>query len=205
MTGRDPVILFDGLTKGYRYPGWRVGWAWGPSAMVESMARVASAMDGGPSRISRRAALEPRRADRETAALRRVFAGKRDLTVSALSRMGVRFAAEPTSTFYAWGCLDGLPPPLRDAQPFFRSALERKVLTVPGEFFDVNPGKRRKGPSPYRRWMRFSFGPPIANLRMGLDRLEKMVREAEPPAPSGPPAISPRCRRRSPGLPALST
>jgi DNA-binding transcriptional MocR family regulator len=61
---------------------------------------------------------------------------------------------------------------------FFRAALERKVLTVPGEFFDVNPGKRRRGGSPYRQWMRFSFGPPMDNLKMGLDRLEELVRSA---------------------------
>ena len=39
---REPVILFDGLTKGYRYPGWRVGWALGPPEIVESLARTAS-------------------------------------------------------------------------------------------------------------------------------------------------------------------
>jgi N-succinyldiaminopimelate aminotransferase len=52
------------------------------------------------------------------------------------------------------------------------------VLTVPGSFFDVNPGKRRRGASPYREWMRFSFGPPRDNLQLGLRRLEQMVREA---------------------------
>jgi DNA-binding transcriptional MocR family regulator len=59
---------------------------------------------------------------------------------------------------------------------FFRRALEHKVLTVPGEFFDVNPGKRRSRVSPYRQWMRFSFGPPMDNMVMGLDRLEAMIR-----------------------------
>jgi DNA-binding transcriptional MocR family regulator len=61
---------------------------------------------------------------------------------------------------------------------FFRRALEHKVLTVPGAFFDVNPGKRRRGESEYRQWMRFSFGPPLENMRMGLTRLEEMLRKA---------------------------
>jgi aspartate/methionine/tyrosine aminotransferase len=176
---RDPVILFDGLTKSFRYPGWRVGWAVGPSAMIETMARTASSIDGGPSRIAQRAAmeaLEPARADQETRALREGFVKKRNLLVERLKAIGIRFAREPESTFYGWASLEGLPEPLNDAMPFFHRALERKVMTVPGEFFDVNPGKRRRGESPYRRWMRFSFGPPMANLEMGLDRLEKMVR-----------------------------
>jgi aspartate/methionine/tyrosine aminotransferase len=177
---KDPVLLIDGLTKSYRYPGWRVGWAVGPAHMMETMARTGSSIDGGPSRIAQRAALkvlEPARADQETKALREVFAAKRNLMVERLEKIGIRFAARPTSTFYGWACLDQLKEPLDDAMTFFRAALERKVMTVPGEFFDVNPGKRRRGPSPYRQWMRFSFGPPMDNLSMGLDRLERMVRE----------------------------
>jgi hypothetical protein len=175
---RDPLLLFDGLTKSFRYPGWRIGWVVGPPEMVEATARTASAIDGGPSRIAQRAALralEPARAEAETRALRSVFSRKRNLMVERLQRLGVRFAAEPTSTFYCWGSLADLPPPFDDAMPFFRAALERKVLTVPGEFFDVNPGKRRRGESPYRRWMRFSFGPPEENMLMGLDRLEALL------------------------------
>jgi aspartate/methionine/tyrosine aminotransferase len=178
---RDPVLLFDGLTKSYRYPGWRVGWTVGPSAMIDSLARTASSIDGGPSRIAQRAALEvlePERADQETEALRRVFAKKRNVLVKRLKGMGVRFSREPQSTFYGWASLERLPPPFDDAMTFFRRALDVKVLTVPGEFFDVNPGQRRRGESPYRQWMRFSFGPPMDNLQMGLDRLEKMLRAA---------------------------
>jgi aspartate/methionine/tyrosine aminotransferase len=71
----------------------------------------------------------------------------------------------------------GLRPPFDDAMGFFRRALEHKVMTVPGPFFDVNPGKRRPGPSPLRQWVRFSFGPPEDNVRLGLDRLERMLAE----------------------------
>lgn len=176
---RDPVILFDGLTKSFRYPGWRVGWVLGPPAMVEAIARTASAIDGGPSRWAQRAAievLEPARADQETEALRDVFCHKRNVMVRRLKEMGVEFARESTSTFYCWGSLERLPEPFDDAMTFFRRALEHRVLTVPGQFFDVNPGRFRPGPSPYRRWMRFSFGPPLDNMEMGLDRLQEMLR-----------------------------
>jgi hypothetical protein len=177
---RDPVVLFDGLTKSFRYPGWRVGWALGPPEIVESVARTASALDGGPSRIPQRAAieaLEPGRADQETAALRETFSRKRNEMLARLKAMGVRFPHEPLGTFYCWGALENLPGPFDDSMTFFWRALERKVMTVPGPFFDVNPGKWRKGPSPYEKWMRFSFGPPMDNMVMGLERLERMVKE----------------------------
>ncbi len=177
---RDPVIIFDGLTKSFRYPGWRVGWVVGPPEMIEATARTGSALDGGPSRIAQRAAitaLEEARADQETGALREVFSRKRNIMTERLKAMGIRFACEPTSTFYCWASLDQLPEPFSDAMTFFRRALEHKVMTVPGEFFDVNPGKRRRRPSPYRQWMRFSFGPPEDNMVMGLDRLEAMLKD----------------------------
>lgn len=178
---RDPVVLIDGLTKSFRYPGWRVGWAVGPRAMVDALTRAASAIDGGPSRPVQRAAvavLEPARADQETQALRRVFAQKRNLMVERLARMGIRCARPSQGTFYVWASLAGLRPPFCDADAFFRRALEHKVMTVPGRFFDVNPRKERTGASPLGSWMRFSFGPPEANVLMGLERLEAMLSRA---------------------------
>lgn len=175
---RDPVLIFDGLTKNHRYPGWRVGWTLGPALMIEAMARTASAIDGGPSRVAQRAAmeaLEPDRADQETHALREVFCAKRNLMVERLKAMGVRFASEPTGTFYCWGDLSALPAPFNDGVAFFERALQHKVMTVPGEYFDVDPRKERHGDSPYKQWMRFSFGPPMDNMVLGLDRLQAML------------------------------
>ncbi|MFT5476906.1 MAG: aspartate/methionine/tyrosine aminotransferase [Planctomycetota bacterium] len=179
----EPTLLIDGLTKNYRYPGWRVGWVVGPQAMVNVIGRAASAIDGGPSAPIQRAALqvlEPERADQETRAVRDVFSRKRNLMVERLARMGIRFASDCDSTFYVWGSVAGLPAPLNDPETFFRRALERKVMTVPGTYFDVNPGKRRTGPSPLASWMRFSFGPPEDNVRLGLDRLDEMIQAASP-------------------------
>ncbi len=57
---------------------------------------------------------------------------------------------------------------MNDGMSFFRAALERKIITVPGEFFDVNPGKRRSGrASRFRDYVRFSFGPSMATLERG--------------------------------------
>ena len=175
---RELVLLFDRLTKSFRYPGWRIGWTLGPPDIIESLARTASALDGGPSRIAQRAALqalEPERADQETTALREVFSRKRNLMLKTLKDLGIRFAHEPLGTFYCWGSLESLPEPFNDAMSFFWKALDHQVMTVPGQFFDVNPGGFRKAPSPYEKWMRFSFGPPMDNMVMGLERLTKML------------------------------
>ena len=175
---QDPVLIIDGLTKGFRYPGWRLGWAVGPKPMIQSLGCAASAIDGGPNMPLQRAALEvlkPERADQETTAVRCVFSAKRNVMVKRLKAMGIRIAVEPEGTFYVWACIADLAAPFNDAEHFFRMALQAKVLTVPGRFFDVNPGKLRPEPSPLASWMRFSFGPSMDNMQLGLDRLENML------------------------------
>jgi len=182
----DPVILFDGLTKNFRYPGWRVGWAVGPKDAIRSMTAAGSWVDGGPSRPIQRAAIEvldPSRADQETTAVRRVFTMKRNLTVARLREMGIEIAREPNGTFYAFGSVASLPPPLNDGVAFMHAALARRVLTVPGEYFDVNPHGQRGGASPLASWVRFSFGPPLDNVKAGLDRLAEMIADARSGSP----------------------
>ena len=44
--------------------------------------------------------------------------------VAGLERMGVRLDRVPDGTFYAWGNVGGLPPPLNDGMRFFRAALD---------------------------------------------------------------------------------
>ncbi|MEO0325652.1 MAG: pyridoxal phosphate-dependent aminotransferase [Myxococcota bacterium] len=178
----DPVVVIDGLTKNWRYPGFRVSWTLGPKRFVESVASAGSFLDGGGSAPMQRAAvglLEEHDVLAETAALRRSFGQKRAFLVNRLRDLGVRFDLEPEGTFYAWGDLRGLPPSLRHADDFFQAALDREVITVPGHFFDVNPGKRRLGrPSRFRNHVRFSFGPSLPVLREACDRLEAMVKTA---------------------------
>jgi aspartate/methionine/tyrosine aminotransferase len=175
----DPVVLFDGLTKNWRYPGWRITWTVGPKSVIESVASAGSFLDGGGSKPLQRAAislLEDDHVRAEDAAIAHSFSRKRTRLIERLRSLGVRIELEPQGTFYVWGNLSALPAPLNDGMAFFRAALEHKVIVVPGEFFDVNPGKRR-GPhrSRFRRHARFSFGPSLATLDRACDRLETLL------------------------------
>ena len=96
-----------------------------------------------------------------------------------LERLGVRTDRPPEGTFYIWGNLSNLPPPLNDGMGLFRAALDRKVIVVPGEFFDINPGKRRvrRSAGRFNSYARFSFGPSMEVLDEALSRLEALVTE----------------------------
>ena len=181
----DPIVLFDGLTKNWRYPGWRCSWIVAPQAVIEAVSSSGSFLDGGGSKPLQRSAIPLLAADvvrAETAAIQRVFLRKREILSQGLKQAGVRFDVEPEGTFYCWGDISALAPPLNDGMSFFRAALERQVICVPGEFFDVNPGKRRSGrPSRFRHYVRFSFGPEEAAVAEGVRRIQAMV--AEPVRP----------------------
>jgi aspartate/methionine/tyrosine aminotransferase len=176
---RDPVIIFDGLTKNWRYPGWRVTWTVGPAKVIEAVASAGSFLDGGGSRPLQRAAiplLTDEVVEKETLATHAAFRDKREKMIARLERLGIRADKAPDGTFYVWGNLAGLPSPLNDGMGFFRAALDHKIITVPGQFFDVNPGKRRgRSASRFRSYTRFSFGPPAAQVETALSRLEELV------------------------------
>ena len=179
---RDPVVILDGLTKNWRYPGWRVTWAVGPKRVIEGVTSAGSFLDGGGSRPLQRKAIEllaPDAAMAETKAIQHVFGKKRARLLNGLRDLGLTVDLPPEGTFYVWASTEHLPPSIRDGMSFFRAALDRKVITVPGEFFDVDPGKRRGGrASRFRRHLRFSFGPALPRLETALERLKDLITTA---------------------------
>ncbi|MDM8225725.1 pyridoxal phosphate-dependent aminotransferase [Parasutterella secunda] len=178
---RDPVIVFDGLTKGFRYPGWRAGWAIGPKYLIEMINRAASAVDGGPSTMVQRGVIEELaegHAEAELLATRKEFAVKRKMMMKGLAELGIHTPAnQPLGTFYLWASIENLPGKLSDADYFFHACLQKKVITVPGHFFDVRPFRVRPTNEPYRHWVRFSYGPNRQTIKTALERIAQVIAE----------------------------
>ena len=61
---------------------------------------------------------------------------------------------------------------------FFRAALDHKVITVPGEFFDVNPGKRRRQRARASAATCASRSARAESLDAALERLGAMIATA---------------------------
>lgn len=177
---KDPVVIIDGVTKNWRYPGWRVSWTLAPKAIVEQISSAGSFLDGGANHPLQTRALElldPELARQETRAIQACFTEKRALVLRRLREMGLQIEVEPEGSFYVWANLSALPEPIRDGKAFFEAGLKEKVITVPGEFFDVNPGKRRRSKK-FKNYARISFGPEIAKVSQGLDAIERMIQKA---------------------------
>ena len=176
---KDPIVILDGLTKNWRYPGWRVCWTVAPKPVIDAIGSAGSFLDGGCSRPMQRAALtlvNQAIGDAEAQALQNNFGAKRERMVTGLRDLGIRVDHPPDGGFYCWGDLSGLPDGLNTGMEFFRAALQHHVIVVPGEFFDINPGQRRADrPSRFRHHVRFSFGPNMAVVERGLAHLAQMV------------------------------
>jgi len=179
----DPVILIDGLTKNFRLPGWRVCWVIGPKNLITALSQSGSFLDGGanhPLQVAAIPLLDPEHVKKEKLALQRHFRIKRDYVLDRLEKLGLKVRIPPTSTFYIWLDLCGLPDPLNNGLTFFEELLKEKTIVVPGIFFDINPSHRRDlFKSPCHPFVRISFGPPLEDLEKGLDGIERVLKRAK--------------------------
>lgn len=176
----DPIVIIDGLTKNWRYPGLRLSWTLGPKEVIHAIASAGSFLDGGANHPIQKEIirlLEVTDVKKETVALQKCFQEKRDYALNRLQKMGVKVEIAPKGAFYIWANLADLPEPINDSLQFFEAGLKEKVITVPGIFFDVNPEKRRTY-ARYRQYCRISFGPEMAAIKRGLDALERVIAKA---------------------------
>src|ERR1044071_129888 len=75
----DTIIIVDGLTKNWRYPGWRISWTLGPKSVIEAIASAGSFLDGGahpPFQNIAAGLLDAKLALQETAAIQQHFGKK---------------------------------------------------------------------------------------------------------------------------------
>ncbi|MFZ9035774.1 MAG: pyridoxal phosphate-dependent aminotransferase [Francisellaceae bacterium] len=176
---KENVLIIDGLTKNWRYPGLRISWTLGPKHLIDDISAAGSFLDGGATHAIQKAILpliDRKHADQEALAISQSFQRKRDYMVSRLEKIGFVLNTPPQGSFYCFPSLEKLPKPLNDGMNFFKEMLKHKVICVPGQFFDVNPGQRRKNQSTrLKKYVRLSFGPSMEELKRGLDRIEAVV------------------------------
>lgn len=76
------------------------------------------------------------------------------------------------------GDVSALPESINDGMSFFRAALERRVICVPGEFFDVNPRQApERTPLQVPPLRAVLVGPEEAAVAEGVRRIQTMVAE----------------------------
>ena len=140
-----PVVTFNGLTKSYLVPGWRVGWGVvsGPEASVKPYiegihqllrARLCS---GYPQQFAVKPALEG--PQDHLIEVRDKLRRRRDLTVDACRSMPGMSCVAPRGAFYAFPKID---IPESDEEFAKKLLVEKHVLIVHGTGFGQDPGTK---------------------------------------------------------------
>ncbi len=171
-----PIILVAGLSKAFRYPGWRLCWALGPANTIENISSVSSFLDGGASHPIQAAALQLIETDKllqETIAIHHRYKLKRDYMIQQLNEMGLS-ASIPDGAFYVWVNLESLTSPLNDGHEFFKAGLKKQVIVVPGEFFDLRKNINREE-NLFRKYIRLSFSPTLEVVKMGMEKIREII------------------------------
>ncbi|MGF1634687.1 MAG: pyridoxal phosphate-dependent aminotransferase [Phycisphaerae bacterium] len=125
----DRTIVLRGFSKSYAMTGWRLGWAAGPTEIIQQMTKLQQytfVCAPAPFQHAAVAALSVR-VDDHIAAYRK----KRDLVISRLSS---KFEiVQPEGAFY----LFPKAPAGMTATEFCTQAVKRNVLTIPGSVFSA--------------------------------------------------------------------
>ena len=157
----EDVLVVDGFSKSQGMTGWRLGFAHGPSRLIQEMAKLQQFSFVCAPSMAQHAGVVA--LDRDLSAQTEDYRRKRDAVVDALT--GLFDLPRPSGAFYAFP-----RAPWGTATEFVAEAIRRNLLIIPGNVFS-----RRD------THFRSSYAAADATLRRGLDVLRSL---AESPVPA---------------------
>jgi aspartate aminotransferase/aminotransferase len=159
------VLVVDGFSKSYGMTGWRLGYAHGPSALIQEMAKLQQFSYVCAPAPLQRAVVGALDLDlgAQTASYRR----KRDMVAEALE--GRYELAKPEGAFYAF---PRVPERFRSASEFVTEAIRHNLLIIPGNVFSKRDTH-----------FRISYAVDDRTLERGLEVLRRLSIGAAGPTP----------------------
>jgi aminotransferase len=161
---RERTIFLHGFSKAYAMTGFRIGYACGPTELIEAMMRIHQYSMLCASIISQEAALEAiQRGEDDTAEMREQYRLRRNFIVNAFESMGLS-CHRPRGSFYTFPCIKstGL-----NSKEFAMKLLEQeKVACVPGSAF--GPGGEG--------YLRCCFATALDQIQIATERIAGFVR-----------------------------
>lgn len=162
---RERTIVINGFSKSHAMTGWRLGYACGPSIIIEQMLKIHQyAIMCAPTTSQYAAVLALRDGDEDVAGMREEYNGRRRYLMRRFADMGLA-CFEPFGAFYVF-------PDVREfgmsSEEFATQLLNsQKLAVVPGTAFgDCGEG-----------FLRISYAYSLEQLKTAMDRLETFVAE----------------------------
>jgi aminotransferase len=160
---KERTIVINGFSKSYAMTGWRLGYAAGPSIIMEQMIKIHQFAIMCAPTTSQYAGIEAvKNGDPDVEMMRDAYDKRRRFVVHSLRKMGLE-CFEPYGAFYVFPCIKSLD--MTSDEFATRLLQEEKVAVVPGTAFgDCGEG-----------YLRISYAYSIENLKIALERMEKFV------------------------------
>lgn len=105
----ERTLTMNGVSKAYAMTGWRIGYAAGPTVLINAMRKLQSQSTSNPSSISQWAAVEALNGPQDFIARNNeIFKARRDLVVSMLNQANGLSCPTPEGAFYVYPSCEGL-------------------------------------------------------------------------------------------------
>jgi len=163
---KERTVVVHSFSKSFAMTGWRIGYAFGPEWLIESMIKVVSSTTSCAPSVSQRAALAALQVDAEVFdAMVEEFSTRRDIAHEVLQQLpGVR-VHKPGGTFYMFPDISQIT---HDSRQFALDLLkEEQVVVIPGESF----GPSGKG------CVRIALSVNQEVLKEALERIQHFIRK----------------------------
>lgn len=144
----DRVVTISGVSKTYAMTGWRIGWCFGPAALMKACTLVQGTTTAGVSSIGQAAALAALTGPQDFLGTRCAsYQARRDIVVAALNSAPGLLCHKPEGAFYVFpdiaGCLGKTTPggrKITSDEDFALALLEEAYVgVVQGAAFAMSP------------------------------------------------------------------
>jgi aspartate/methionine/tyrosine aminotransferase len=162
----DNAFVLNGFSKAYAMTGWRLGYLIVPPAYVRPMQKIIQNLFISANAFVQWAGVAAlRQAGPDAEKMREIYDQRRKYITGRLSGMGLGIRVAPTGAFYILGNIKHYA---NDSyQMAFDILKKAHVGVAPG----IDFGQNCEG------YLRFSYANSMENIREGMDRLQKYLRE----------------------------
>lgn len=162
---RERTILINGFSKAYAMTGWRLGYACGPSIIMEQMVKIHQfAIMCAPTNSQYAAVDALKNGDEDVKVMREAYNQRRRYLMHRFEEMGLQ-CFEPYGAFYVFPSIKEFG--MTSDEFATRFLEEEKVAVVPGTAF----GACGEG------FLRISYAYSLENLKVALERLERFIQK----------------------------
>ena len=169
---KERTLVVNGVSKSYAMTGWRIGYVAAPAPIAKVIGNYLGHCTGNPCTISQKASAVALSASQETVdGMKKAFEERRNYMVERMNQIEGVSCIKPEGAFYVMMNISKLVGKelfghvIKDADDFGNLFLKYgKVAVVPGTGF---------GAPDFVRW---SYATSLENIKEGLDRLEKFLK-----------------------------